>query len=143
MFRRAVPIALAVPFLSTLAVFAVGDAATDKDKKILQGKWEVVSLMFRGMDQPVPPGGIVLVFTGDKVESIKGGKTIKTGTFKVDASKTPKTLDLVEASETQFGIFEFKGDDEIKLCMGKTRPTAFSSTPDNDQGLVILKRVKK
>src|SRR5207244_11981360 len=71
------------------------------------------------------------------------------GTFKIDVSKKPKTIDLIftegpEKGKTNYGIYELEGD-TYKLCIdmgGKNRPKEFGTKPGSGCGLEILKRQK-
>jgi uncharacterized protein (TIGR03067 family) len=71
------------------------------------------------------------------------------GTFKVDVSKSPKTIDVTftggpEMGRVSLGIYELEGD-VCRVCIGlvdKPRPTTFISTPNSGHVLEVLKRLK-
>src|SRR5689334_11140753 len=63
-------------------------AALSKEVAALQGHWVVTLLN----DQD-PQGALELQFEGNKY-AVVGGGADETGTFKLDASKTPWTFDL-------------------------------------------------
>jgi uncharacterized protein (TIGR03067 family) len=116
------------------------DAKKEQDK--LQGTWAAV--------EGGPPGG-QLTFAGDKftIRDTKENKDVAKGTFKVDPSKKPKTIDMTvtEDSEggkykgkTSLGIYELDGD-QLKWCAnepGKTeRPKEFVKEASGDRYLLI------
>jgi uncharacterized protein (TIGR03067 family) len=79
----------------------------------LQGTWVIESIN----GQPVPAGAppLMLTFTGDKYHQTLGGDVNERGTFKIDSSKKPITIDLIitegdDAGKTQLGIMEVAGD---------------------------------
>jgi uncharacterized protein (TIGR03067 family) len=137
----------------TFTLFAAvqGSPALEQDKKFLQGNWEVVSMIQGGKEIPGlnKEGKMIFTFDGDKVSVKLTGKTKETykndGVYKIDPSKTPRTIDMVDdRKEPNLGIYELK-ENEIKLCMGgrgQQRPKDFASAPGTDQSVVILKRVK-
>jgi uncharacterized protein (TIGR03067 family) len=99
----------------------------------VQGTWVVASIN----GESAPEGGqeMTLTFTGDKYEQSLGGTVNERGTFKVDASKKPMTIDLAigegsDAGKSQLGIVEVSGD-TMKLHLDSPgaaqRPTDFSS----------------
>ena len=67
------------------------------------------------------------------------------GTFSIDPSKKPKTIDVKfregpEKGNTSLGIYELDGDD-LKLCLSvttKERPTEFSAKPKSGHGFEVL-----
>ena len=149
MFRRVSLIVVALSLLSGFAVPAAQDAANDKDKKLLQGKWQEVSLVEGGEESKVKSKKFV-TFDGDKVKITQGDQgddILAAGTFIVDAGKTPKTIDLkgkdgAPLDRRATGIYQLKGDD-LKLCLGKKeRPTEFVSTAKNGHVVIVYKRVK-
>jgi uncharacterized protein (TIGR03067 family) len=98
----------------------------------VEGTWAMTS--FNG--QPPPEGApeLTLTFTGDKYHQTVGGEVNERGTFKVDASKKPMTLDLAiteggDAGKSQLGIVEVTGD-TIRAAFGAPgdgpRPTDFA-----------------
>jgi uncharacterized protein (TIGR03067 family) len=101
-------IVIALVGLST-GVLAQGS----KSAAALQGTWVVTSLN----GQAVPEGSpqLTLTFSGDKYHQTLAGQVNERGTFKVDASKKPMTIDLAitegdDAGKTQLGIVEVTGD---------------------------------
>jgi len=129
-----------------------GDA--DKDKAALKGKWEPTSSESGGnKDDESEYKQFRVVFDGDKFSILKSGETHMKGTFKLDASQTPKRIDMTieEGQEGDVkgkslaGIYELK-DDELKWCFvppdGGERPTSFTSQSGTSQILATLKREK-
>jgi uncharacterized protein (TIGR03067 family) len=124
-----------------------GDAK-DKGAKALQGAWKAIE---GGKD------GTTLTFTADKfVLQFKDDSA--TGTFKVDASKNPKTIDMHITGGTakvaekykgkiSLGIFAIEGN-KLKWCAGEPgsddRPTAFPTKDSKTKSLyIIFEREKK
>lgn len=149
MLHRSVLIALSVPFLSGLTVQPAQETVNDKDKKSLQGKWQVVSFELAGSEIKVNNDGIVIVIEGNKLKftNSKGTDDIAMFTFTLDAGKSPKNIDLLEKdkSKAEPAIYELKGD-ELTICRpveGRARPSELRSTRTNQETLLVLKRIKK
>jgi uncharacterized protein (TIGR03067 family) len=76
-----------------------------------------------------------------------GGKTVAKGTFKIDATKSPKEIDVLDESgakneRTKLGIYQIDGD-TYKFCLaraGKPRPAQFTSVVDSGHALGVSKR---
>jgi uncharacterized protein (TIGR03067 family) len=145
MVQKCAALAVSALILNALAV-AGQDSASDKDKKALQGKWQIVSITVDDKTEAVAKGYIV--FEGDKFKFTKKDFD-SSGAFIVDAGKSPKALDVKKEKEVVLlCIYELKGDD-LKLCCfepkagekGK-RPTEFTATASNEQTLIVLKRAK-
>ena len=140
--------------LSAVALIMV--AADDKDeiKKELerfQGTWKFESLEVGGMKMDVGVyKDVRLILEGDKFTH-KEGKEPAHGTFKVDVSKKPKTIDITftdgpEKGNTILGIYELDGDTYrvcIDLAKKDVRPTKFESKKGTMLVLEVLKREKK
>jgi uncharacterized protein (TIGR03067 family) len=132
--------------LCATSVFA--DATAD-DLKALDGKWQTVSGEAAGNSLP-----------DDVLKklsfSAKAGKytfnldtTTDHGTFKLDASKKPKTLDA-EGTEgpnkgvKYLGIYEITDKDTVKICydLEGNRPMEFKTASGQKRFLFVLKREK-
>lgn len=136
-----------------LAAVAVADDAADKkDKEKLQGTWTAVSGEKEGKDDPEAKEH-ALVFEGDKFTVKRGDKVVVRGTFKIDASKSPKTMDI-EISEgpedvkgkTAKAIYALDGDG-LAWCVAEPgsgdRPEKLATKEGVKHMLVKLKREKK
>jgi uncharacterized protein (TIGR03067 family) len=144
-----------VAFLASLgiAAAALADDATDKkDKEKLQGTWMAVSGEKEGKDDPEAKQHS-LVFEGDKFSIKRGDKVFVQGTFKIDASKSPKTMDIdiTEGPEnvknkTAQAIYALDGD-ELTWWVAEPgsgdRPEKLATKEGVKHLLVKLKREKK
>ena len=129
----------------TMAVVAAAQQqdALPKDLAPLQGTWIVTQ--FNGEALPVE---MALIVSGATYSQSVDGTIDETGTLKVDASKTPMTVDLIiqegnDAGRTQLGIIEVKGD--VLRCLlnapgSGTRPTSFDK---GDGELFVVAQKKK
>jgi len=113
----------------------------------LQGTWEIVALEVEGASIPVGGfRGSRIIVKGGTFSTVSMGATYG-GTLTVDASKSPKTLELSFKSGPEKGtkslaIYELHGD-TWKLCLtvtGHTRPTSFATKPGSGHAFEILKR---
>lgn len=127
------------------------DEAIKKDRKRIEGTWQITSLESSGDKSKDEDLKKLTVVNGDDgTWSLRSeGKEISKGTSTFDPTQKPKTIDFTPteggAKGDQFlGIYEFRKNVR-KLCFapsGKDRPTEFSSTPDNQQILVTFEREK-
>jgi uncharacterized protein (TIGR03067 family) len=129
-----------------------GDA--DKDKAGLKGKWEPTATESGGnKDDESVYKHFRVAFDGDHFTILKSGETHMKGTFKLDASQTPKRIDMTieegadgdVQGKSLAGIYELK-DDELKWCFvppdGGERPTSFTTQPGTSQICATLKKEK-
>ena len=96
----------------------------------LQGTWDIVALEIEGatMGESAFRGSQIVV-KGNAFTSVGMGNTYK-GKLKVDAAKTPKTLDLLfeqgpEKGNKSLAIYELDGD-TWRICLtvaDKDRPS--------------------
>jgi uncharacterized protein (TIGR03067 family) len=102
------------------------------------------------VDEKTPPKkgpATKLVYDGNKWKIQVGDRTVATGVFKIDATKKPKEIDIMDDSgvkndKTKLGIYELDGD-TYKYCLapaGKARPTAFTSKKGSGHSLGVSKR---
>lgn len=128
-------------------------AMSDLDK--LRGTWLTVSLVNDGKtlvsekDPPKPGPATKLVYEGIKWMIKVGDKTVAIGMFKIDATKTPKEIDIMDESgvkndRTKLGIYTLDGD-VYKFCLapaGKPRPMNFTSKEGSGHSLGTSQREK-
>lgn len=116
----------------------------------LAGTWSFTTLIAEG--NPVPAEylkGATIVLKDNTFVMTSFGTTYK-GTYSIDPSKSPKTLDISftegpEKGNTSLAIYELDGDN-WKICIGltgKSRPTEFVSKSGSGHVLETLKREKK
>src|SRR5436305_3043329 len=126
----------------------------EDDAGKLQRTWLTVALVNDGkvlVGENVPPKGPAtkLAYEGNRWLIQVGDKTIASGIFKVDATKVPKEIDILDESgmkngQTKLGIYELDGD-TYRYCLapaGKPRPPAFSSPEGNGYSLGVSRREK-
>jgi uncharacterized protein (TIGR03067 family) len=123
---------------------------TKKEYDRFEGTWKFISVEQDGMKLPVQAiEGSRLICKGDIFTVTDPALTYK-GTFKLDATKKPKTIDATftegpEKGTTMLGIYELEGD-VYKVCFnvtGKDRPTEFAGKKGSGHVFQILRRDKK
>ena len=144
---------LVVGFAFPIAAHAddATDRAVQKDRKKLQGTWQVTSLVIAGNKAKVEDVKKLTVVNGDDgTWSVRSeDKETSKGTSTISPRATPKTIDFTATegggSGDQFvGIYQL-GKKNRKLCFvrsDKDRPTDFTSTPENQHILVTFKRIE-
>jgi uncharacterized protein (TIGR03067 family) len=100
-----------------------------KDEANLQGEWQLVGLELEGKLATPPMKGPGLTVTGNQMSHAIPGATFK-GSFKLDAGKKPKSIDLTDSEKGKkfLGIYLLEGD-ILKICRSVAvgdRPTDFS-----------------
>jgi uncharacterized protein (TIGR03067 family) len=125
-----------------LAADAPKDGATKQDKEKIQGVWKVVSVEFGG--KPDKDGeGDTWTFKGDEcaTKSTDGVKVPRT--YKLDATKKPKSFELSGEVVNMAGIYSLEGD-ELKVCLGPSdKPPSEFSSKGEKHILIVLKREKR
>jgi uncharacterized protein (TIGR03067 family) len=123
--------------------------ALDKEYAKFQGTWRIESLEIEGMKLPKEIITEARLIIKGKEFTMKEKVATYRGTFTIDPSKNPKSIDMKftegpEKGNTSYGIYEIK-DDDFKLCLtltGKNRPTEFAAKAKSGHGLEVLKREK-
>jgi uncharacterized protein (TIGR03067 family) len=113
----------------------------------LQGTWMLVSVEIMGMKIEGAMGQILaFIFDGNKCIVVEN-MSREEGSYKVDDTKTPKTIDLTppmgKGMGTIKGIYQLDGD-TLKIGISPegpngNRPSGFDA---KDVGIVVLKRKK-
>jgi uncharacterized protein (TIGR03067 family) len=138
--------------MTTAMVATLLALATPDDLEKLRGTWITVSQISDGkvnLDEnaPAPSGpAIQLVYDGDQWAVKSGDKTFAKGTFKINSTKSPKEIDVMndQGKVTLQGIYEVK-ENTYRYCVvpsGKPRPNDFTSKPGSGHILMVSKRDK-
>ncbi len=126
-------------------------ALIERDRKQIEGTWQVVELVVNGNRATEADVRKLTVINGSdgSWELLAEGKHVTRGDSTFDPTKTPKTLDFSptegdQAGQQFFGIYEL-GEDTRRMCfanLGGVRPGSFESTAGS--GVICLKfeRVK-
>ncbi|HEX3146595.1 MAG TPA: TIGR03067 domain-containing protein [Gemmataceae bacterium] len=125
------------------------DKTATKDEDRFQGEWTMVSLEVQGKklaDAEIKE--YRLTIKGDQWSVTNGVANGTDFKFKLDASKSPKSIDMstkIDGEErASKGIYKLE-DDTLTMCRivaQNKRPTEFKTT-DREGILVVWKRVKK
>jgi uncharacterized protein (TIGR03067 family) len=136
-------------WLLTLALplcFVSAALADDKaDAELEKGKgWKIVAMNQAGKDVPqttIDNIDLTFTFSGEKV-TVKGASGTKEGIVKIDASKTPKEMDLRMEGENEDSKAIYEIDDKtLKIALSKKeRPKEIKSGPDI--AVLTFERVK-
>src|SRR5205085_10866962 len=117
------------------------------DLQLVQGSWIVTALEMDGQNMPAALlADSRIVVQGERFTSTGVGAVYE-GTLELDASATPRRLDMKfdagpEKGNINLGIYELAGD-TWKLCLatrGSLRPPGFATTPGSGFALETLAR---
>jgi uncharacterized protein (TIGR03067 family) len=123
-----------------------GPKSNKSDHELLQGTWAVVCVWHNGKPEDTSVE-LQLTVAGDKwtVGAQGAIKYLEVAQSRLDATSTPKRLDLTYgAAAHRTGIYELWGD-TLKLCVAppdKPRPTEMVTKEGDHHILVLLKRVQ-
>jgi uncharacterized protein (TIGR03067 family) len=145
-----------------LAILALGSCAVlgplpavggDKDTGAFRGTWRAVAGEVSGKkvpDEVVKTLQATFTFTGNRYTIEVQGKLYERGSFKIDARKAPKTIDLSceegkDKGKTQLGIYRIEGDTlTFALTVNsKERPSDFVSTETNNVQITVCRRLRQ
>jgi uncharacterized protein (TIGR03067 family) len=146
--RALIPLAAAL----ILTVDARGDDKSNEDGEKLVGTWACASGVNDGKalgEETVQKVRLTLTKDGG-YKTERGKQVLFDSTYKIDASKRPKHIDLIgtegeNVGKAAQGIYVLEGD-TLKICYtmpGKERPKEFESTPGSGATLVVWKRLKQ
>jgi uncharacterized protein (TIGR03067 family) len=143
---------LGLMFASALLMVAADDPkdAVKKEYDKFEGTWKMESFTVDGKPTPIETfAEFRMTLKGENFTTVTAeGKT--NGTYKIDPSKSPKTIDITFTGGqldglTMLGVYELDGD-TYKVCLpaggGKERPKELASKPGSGLVLEVLKRVK-
>ena len=139
--------ALGLLVLAFCSVVLAGpqDDPAKKDLEKMQGKWKIEAEVIEGQKTPAKLlAKTSITIKGDNLiwEPKEDNGTIK---IKLDPSKKPPAIDLIDGKNIALGIYQLEGD-TLRVCWedfksNRPRPKAFEATEENRY--LILKRDKK
>jgi uncharacterized protein (TIGR03067 family) len=114
------------------------------DLQRMQGDWMVAAMKTEGMDtDPAEAQALFRTIEGNKYTVARYRKAIGQGTFAIDATKSPKTIDSTPAAppgvKPILGIYEFEGE-KLRVCIakpGQPRPKNFDAKPYTGHTLIV------
>jgi uncharacterized protein (TIGR03067 family) len=138
---------LCLTFLATAALTTF--AADPHDTKPVQGDWVPLKAELGGQPMPDEILKTISLKLGDGTYAVLVGDKPDNGTFKVDSSATPKSMDVTGTDGPNQGktfpaIYELEGD-TLGICYdlsGAKRPTEFKTVAKTKLYLVTYQRKK-
>jgi uncharacterized protein (TIGR03067 family) len=136
-----------------IALFGlVAWAGGSGDFKAMQGEWAVRITEQDG--KPATPDvaklKFVIVIKDNTFRMLLDEKVLSAGTFKIDPSKKPATIDTMTTEgptkgAVQYGIYKINGDKVTAVFAkaDKDRPTEFKTTEGSGHSIVEYTRMKK
>jgi len=120
-----------------------GDSAKRNDLELMQGKWVPVEIVANGKPLEADVLSAITVTISETSYKTERSNGQDEGTFKLDESTTPKTMNLTSTSGREVpAIYEIEGD-TFKACYAvgnASKPTEFKSTEDSNHIFVTYKR---
>jgi len=125
------------------------------DQKAIEGTWQILSAYDSGRQPPKKAPVMLMVFAGNRFmfqyRDPESGPELVSGTFTLDPSLRPKSIDLLPQSggtvrpgTKWLGIYELKGD-RLRICFnesGAPRPNRFASEPNSPNDVLLeLRRI--
>jgi uncharacterized protein (TIGR03067 family) len=89
-----------------------------------------------------------ITIVGDRYTIRRDSETVEEGTFRIDPTRRPRTLDAIPmkpAGKIQRGIYEWDGQETLRICFTHPgdeydRPTQFSTTKGTGHTLMTARR---
>jgi uncharacterized protein (TIGR03067 family) len=130
---------------------AAGQVAQPSDEALLQGTWAIAALeVDKQAVDATQLKDARLVVDGSRY-SFRLRDSHLEMTYKLDATKVPKTLDMTITEgpmegKTYHAIYQLTGD-RLTICrhvdLDKDRPTTFATEPDSKLMLIVWKRLPR
>ncbi len=134
--------------MSVASSSAWGDEA-ETSLEALQGSWRSVAVEMSGRELPDTAGDLTIVFAKNTVIVMVRDQVGSQGTFTIDVSKNPKTIDIVYDRDgggdpqRAFGLYKIDGG-KLTLITGegdeKERPKGFACERGKAHMMVTLER---
>jgi uncharacterized protein (TIGR03067 family) len=136
--------------LLTVSIHLVADDKVKVSKELepFQGMWSVEAITRNGVAVPEDQAQRLILVVNGNERLVKDGNEVKSkGTYTVDATKTPKQMDVTVADgplagKTLRGIYELK-DNTFTLCLtldGDNRPDDFTCKEGSNRLLQVFQK---
>ena len=101
-------------------------SAADKG---LNGRWKVITTMRGGKPLKDAVGQFATFLDGRYIQEDERGRVTSTGSFTIDSSGKPPTIDTrSDSDEINLGVYELRGD-SLEICWGYSkRPKTLDSS---------------
>lgn len=117
------------------------------EMKLLDGIWQLVSHEIGGQKQDLQNNTIQTTVKDGKYSVQVGDKVVETGSFRIDPTTKPKSIDALPDSgdrkgKTLVAVYDVAGD-ELRMCVaqdGGTRPQELASKQGTTNVLNTYKR---
>ncbi len=142
--------------LAVLVLVVTGFAATagvaGDDLKAMQGRWSatIAEVSGKPAGEELKNLKLILLVQDDEYRVLSDGKVLSAGKLKLDATKTPRTMDAANTEGPSKGIvqkaiYEIKGDTMTAVFAkpGADRPAEFKTKEGSEQSLIRYERTKK
>ena len=134
----------------SLVILPTGTCDDRKDSELVDGTWVGSKAELSGKPYPEELTRTIRITVEKGKYKVAHSGTVEEGTFKLDPSTKPKSLDMTGTNGQNKGkqllaIYELDGD-TLKVCYdlsGKNRPKEFKTTEGSELYLVTYKREKK
>jgi uncharacterized protein (TIGR03067 family) len=139
-----IPMVWIVLAFCSLAVAGPQDEQAKRALEKMQGRWKVETEVIEGKKTSAELlANTAILFKDDNLiwEPKEDNPTVK---IRLDPSKKPPTIDLIDGKNTALGIYQLDGD-TLRICWedfnsGRARPKALKATKENRY--LELKRAK-
>lgn len=137
-------------FFCVIVAVAADDPKKTDDAETFKGSWKTVSVTERGQAAPAEIADKIKFQFDGKSYVNKLDDMVEEGGYTIDASKTPKTIDLDiktgdDKGKKQIGIYKFEGTKltiVVAMAGSKDRPTSFKSEAGSEVIEFVLEREK-
>ena len=134
----------------SLMILQMARCDDPKDSEVVDGTWLGAKAELSGKPFPEELTRTIRITVAKGKYKVAVSGTYDEGTFQLDPSTKPKSLDLTATAgpnkgKTLLAIYELDGD-TLKVCYdltGKNRPKEFKTTEGSELYLVTYKREKK
>jgi uncharacterized protein (TIGR03067 family) len=143
--------ALSALLLVTAAGILAADEPKKDDAEAFKGNWSVLSIKFAGQEAPADDlKNMKFKFDGKVYINTIGEQVIEEGDYRIDASKTPKTIDFDirkgrDSGKKQLALYKIDGD-KLTIVAGQPgsseRPKSLTPEPTDQVLYAVLERAK-